>query len=177
VLEVLRFFGRVEEVQLVETMEFATSWQGLETSAGMFASFRGVQVDCVEVGIEEARGWWNGDECGVVCRRYCKAVGEWVRDGGDEMGYFSELYGRAQRMLESVGAVEKQEGQWMVPRVRSVHVMSECGRRRLERYREKFWEVRGEREMRDVEKDRPLSPFSVVFADDIEVFEDPWDGL
>jgi hypothetical protein len=171
VLEILRFFGRVEEVQLVETMEFDTSWQGLETSAGIFASFRGVQVDCVEVGIEEVRSAWNGDGCGVVCRQYCKALGEWVRDGGDEMGYFRELYGRAEKMLESVREGEKQEDQWMVPRVRSVHVMSECGRRRLERYREKFWEV--ER----LERNGLLSPFSVVFADDIEVFEDPWDGL
>ncbi|PMD58614.1 uncharacterized protein K444DRAFT_630329 [Hyaloscypha bicolor E] len=177
VLEVLRFFGRVEEVQLVETMEFATSWQGLETSAGVFTSFRGVQVDWVEVGIEEARGWWNGDECGVVCGRYCRAVGEWVRDGGDEMVYFRELYGRAEKMLESVGGGEKQEGRWVVPRVKSVHVMSEWGRRRLERYREKFWEARGEGGMRDVERDRPLSPCTVVFADDIEVFEDPWSGL
>jgi hypothetical protein len=58
----------------------------------------------------------------------------------------------------------------MVPRVRSVHVMSECGRSRLERYREKFWEVEA------LERNRPLSPFGVVFADDIEMFEDPWDG-
>jgi len=179
VLQMLRFFGGIESLEVVECVEFEQlegfefpedGWMG--SVEAFLARFEGWPLQTVDVGREEMAGWPDLLVSRAVDMRFGLRFREWVEGGGDEGEYLGSLYRCFEDGLRRER--QKEKGQWKVPEVRSVHVVSEWGKRRIERYRERYWEVRHERLRMDRtgrEKDRPASPFSEMFEDELEVLE------
>jgi hypothetical protein len=171
-LRYLRFFGGIESVEVVESIEFVGVLEWMNSERGFLESFKGVELRCMEVGREEVGGWVNGLASGVICKRFSRAVREWVLGGREESAFLGHCYGKLETVLRAEREKEREKAEWTVPSVRSVQVVTGWGRRMIERHREKYWEFKAERERIDVmrrHRDRPASPFTEMFEDEMEV--------
>ncbi|KAE9373777.1 hypothetical protein N431DRAFT_294459, partial [Stipitochalara longipes BDJ] len=97
VLVYLRLFAEVEWLDVVESMEFVAGWR--ISARSFLESFVEVGLSVVEVGVEEVRGWVDGDVCGVVCRRFGVRMGEWIRGGREEREFLGSCYGSVEALL------------------------------------------------------------------------------
>ena len=107
------------------------------------------------------------------------------RNGGDSSGFFADLcqgYERDLRMKRDEIVRKEGVAAWKIPSMKIVHVGKMAEMKKLFELRRRYWTAVAEKELKELERgvpfaervpiQRPLSPYSLAWKDDIEAYED-----
>lgn len=174
---ILERFNTLQELLIVETVRGRFAADGSTVLEDMMdlRKFPPVWMECDAA---EALGHCESDGRNLTLQ-YRNSILAWKeRNRCDEEMFFLETAREFERELSEARDAARRyadSGLWLIPKVKIVQVMTEYCAARLKFNRDRYWARVAEVEQNRIADEflaRPLSPFSVRYADELDLIDD-----